>query len=96
MKPVIRFLSRAKLQLLKDTRLPLILGLLAMLLVLWMHLDAPPAIRGFIARLDNVVYDQRFGLFTPSRGEGEHKIVIVDYDQKASTQKGSGPGHASK
>lgn len=90
-KLILRFFSRAKLQILKGARLPLLLGLLAMLLTLWLHLNAPPSITGFIARLDNVVYDQRYNLFLPSRGEGEHKIVIVDYDQKSLDAEGQWP-----
>jgi hypothetical protein len=78
-----RLLSRAKLQLLKGARLPLFLGLMAMLLTLWLHASAPPALAVLIDRLDNIVYDQRFNLFTAPRGGGDHKIVIVDYDQKS-------------
>jgi len=78
-----RLLSRAKLQLLKGARLPLFLGLMAMLLTLWLHASAPPALAVLIDRLDNIVYDQRFNLFTVPRGGGDHKIVIVDYDQKS-------------
>jgi hypothetical protein len=79
-KLILRLLSRAKLQLLRGARLPLTLGLLAMLLTLWIHIDAPASVSIFIDRLDNIVYDQRFNLFMPSGGDGEHKIVIVDYD----------------
>ncbi|MBN4075692.1 adenylate/guanylate cyclase domain-containing protein [Gammaproteobacteria bacterium AH-315-E17] len=60
-------------------------------MTLWLHIDAPPSVGGFIARLDNIVYDQRYNLFLPSRGEGEHKIVIVDYDQKSLDAEGQWP-----
>lgn len=90
-KLILRFLSRAKLQLLKGTRLPLFLGLLAMLLTMWLHISSPQVIRAFIGRLDNVIYDLRFNLFLPSRGNGEHKIVIVDYDQKSLDAEGQWP-----
>jgi adenylate cyclase len=90
-KLILRFLSRAKLQLLKGTRLPLFLGLLAMLLTMWLHISSPQVIRAFIGRLDNVIYDLRFNLFLPSRGNGEHKIVIVDYDQKSLDEEGQRP-----
>ncbi|MDG2090709.1 MAG: adenylate/guanylate cyclase domain-containing protein [Gammaproteobacteria bacterium] len=90
-KLFLRLLSRAKLQILKGARLPLLLGLLGMLLTLWLHLDAPPSVDGFINRLDSIVYDQRFNLFMPSRGDGEHKIVIVDYDQKSLDAEGQWP-----
>ena len=90
-KLLLRLLSIAKLQLLKGARLPLFLGLLAMLLSLWLHISAPPAISGFIDRLDNLVYDQRYNLFIPSRGEGDHKIVIVDFDQRSLDAEGQWP-----
>jgi len=86
-----RLLSRAKLQLLKGARLPLFLGLMAMLLTLWLHASAPPALAILIDRLDNIVYDQRFNLFTVPRGGGDHKIVIVDYDQKSLDAEGQWP-----
>lgn len=88
---ILRFLNRAKLQLLKGARLPLFLGMLAMLFTLWLHISAPPAISSFIDRLDNVVYDQRYNLFMPSRGDGDHKIVIVDYDQRSLDAEGQWP-----
>jgi adenylate cyclase len=88
---LLRLLSRAKLQLLKGARLPLFLGLMAMLLTLWLHASAPPTLRAFIDRLDNIVYDQRFNLFTVPRGGGDHKIVIVDYDQKSLDAEGQWP-----
>ena len=90
-KLILRLLSRAKLQLLKGARLPLTLGLMSMLLTLWLHIDAPASVSIFIDRLDNIVYDQSFNLFVPSRGEGEHKIVIVDYDQKSLDAEGQWP-----
>ena len=76
---------------LKGARLPLFLGLMAMLLTLWLHIDAPASVSNFIDRLDNIVYDQRFNLFIPSSGDGEHKIVIVDYDQKSLDAEGQWP-----
>ena len=90
-KLLLRLLVRAKLQLLKGARLPLLLGLLAMLLSLWLHVGAPPAIAAFIDRLDNLVYDQRYNLFIPARGDGDHKIVIVDFDQKSLDAEGQWP-----
>jgi len=90
-KRILRLLSRARLQLLKGSRLPLLLGLLAMLLTLWLHIDAPASVSSLVDRLDNIVYDQRFNLFTPSRGNGDHKIVIVDYDQKSLDAEGQWP-----
>jgi len=76
---------------LKGARLPLFLGLSAMLLTLWLHIDAPISVSNFIDRLDNIVYDQRFNLFIPSSGDGEHKIIIVDYDQKSLDAEGQWP-----
>jgi adenylate cyclase len=90
-KLLLRLLSRAKLQLLKGARLPLLLGLLAMLFTLWLHASAPPALAVLVDRLDNIVYDQRFNLFTVPRGGGDHKIVIVDYDQKSLDAEGQWP-----
>ena len=90
-KLLLRLLSRAKLQLLKGVRLPLLLGLLAMLFTLWLHTSAPPTLAVFVDRLDNIVYDQRFNLFTVPRGGGDHKIVIVDYDQKSLDAEGQWP-----
>ncbi len=90
-KRLLRLLGRARLQLLKGTRLPLALGLLAMLLTMWLHIDAPASVSVVIDRLDNIVYDQRFNLFIPSRGDGDHKIVIVDYDQKSLDAEGQWP-----
>lgn len=62
-----------------------------MLLTLWLHASAPPAIAVLIDRLDNIVYDQRFNLFMVPRGGGDHKIVIVDYDQKSLDAEGQWP-----
>lgn len=91
LKILLRLLSRTKLQILKGARLPLLFGMLSMLLTLWLHTSAPPALTTFLDRLDNLVYDQRFNLFMAPRGEGEHKIVIVDYDQKSLDSEGQWP-----
>jgi len=90
-KLIQRFFSRLKLHLFKGARLPLFLGLLAMSLTLSLHYSAPPAINAFIARLDNVVYDLRYNLFLPARGTSEHKIVVVDYDQRSLDIEGQWP-----
>ncbi len=78
-----RVFKRARLQIFKGERLPLFLSLLAMLFALWLEVDPPSSLNNFITRLDNVVYDQRYSLFLPSRGEGDHKIVVVDFDQRS-------------
>lgn len=93
-------LSRAALQrtslrlwrsLLHGKRVPVALGLLVTLLVYSLFESSSPVVQALRERLDNVVYDLRFNMFTPSLRSSDPAIVIVDYDQKSLQREGQWP-----
>lgn len=88
---VIKFLKRLQFELLKGSRLPVFLGLLATLLVVTTYTSNNPTIRGLLSRLDNLVYDQRFAFMLETPEETEHKIVIIDIDQRSLEELGRWP-----
>jgi len=88
---LIKFLKRLQFELLKGSRLPVFLGLLATLLVITTYTSNNATIRGLITRLDNLVYDQRFSFMLETPEETEHKIVIIDIDQRSLEELGRWP-----
>lgn len=72
-------------------RIPISISLLVTLLVWALFESSNPAIAGLRQRLDNVIYDQRFNMLTPSSRSSDPAIVIVDYDQKSLEREGQWP-----
>lgn len=72
-------------------RIPVTVGLLVTALVFALFESPNPAIAGLRQRLDNVIYDQRFNMLTPSIRSSDPAIVIVDYDQKSLAREGQWP-----
>ncbi|MEY4643106.1 MAG: hypothetical protein RLZZ227_3100 [Pseudomonadota bacterium] len=84
-------LTRLRAAILRGSRLPTYLDLLVTLLVQWLFWSAPPAITQILDRLDNVIYDQRFNIVQGTLRDNEHKIVIIDYDEKSLEAEGQWP-----
>lgn len=86
-----KVLHRFRFYLFRGSHLPVFLGLLSTFLCWWLYTSAPPAIDALLDRLDNVVYDQRFNLMLQPIPETDHKIIIIDYDQKSLEAEGQWP-----
>ncbi len=76
---------------LRGTRLPTYLGILATLFVYWLHTTNQPLAKSILTRLDYVVYDLRFNVVQGTLRSNEHNIVIVDYDQRSLEAEGQWP-----
>jgi len=88
---VLKFLKRLQFELLKGSRLPVFLGLLGTILVLIVFTSNNPTLDGLITRLDNLIYDQRFAFMLESAEATDHKIVIIDIDQRSLEEEGRWP-----
>lgn len=89
LKPFSRFLSEGK-------RLPIYLGGLATMLVLFLQLSAPPLLSDFLTRLEYLVYDQRLRVMPKAEKPEENKIVIVDLDERSLQAEGQYPWNRIK
>jgi adenylate cyclase len=67
------------------------LGLLGTILVITFYTSNNRTVQGLLTRLDNLVYDQRFSFMLEAPKETEHKIVIVNIDQKSLMAEGKWP-----
>ncbi len=88
---LVKFFRRLKFELLKGSRLPVFLGLLGTILVLTLYTTNNPVLVNFQSRLDNLIYDQRFGFMLEPPPETEHSIVIIDINQESLAQVGQWP-----
>lgn len=88
---IARFLRRVKFELLKGSRLPVFLGLLGTVLTITLYVSSQPVISNFLARLDNLIYDQRFAFMLEPAPVPEHSIVIINVDQRSLAQVGQWP-----
>lgn len=88
---ITRILKKIKVELLKGSRLPVFLGLLGTVLTIILYVSNQPIISGFLARMDNMVYDQRFEFMLEPPPETEHSIVIIDVNQQSLAQIGQWP-----
>ncbi len=86
-----RYLTKLRVVMMRGTRLPTCLGLLVTLLVLWLFTTNQSVIQDLKERLDNVVYDQRFSIVQGTMRRNDHKIVIIDYDEKSLAAEGQWP-----
>lgn len=77
--------------LLKGRRLPVALGLLLTLLISSLQVLPPQGLGSLIERLDNLIYDQRFTLMPKPLVNPEHKIVVVDIDERSLQAEGQWP-----
>ncbi len=89
LKPVLRFISEGK-------RLPTYLGIFVTMFVLWLLSYAPPFVEDFIERLELVIYDQRLEIMPRSQRNPEHRIVIVDLDERSLQAEGQFPWNRIK
>jgi adenylate cyclase len=80
---IIKFLKRLKFELLKGSRLPVFLGLLGTVLTIMLYTTSSPLLNNIQSRIDNLVYDQRFGFMLEPPPETEHTIVILNVDQRS-------------
>ncbi len=89
LKPLQRFLSEGK-------RLPTYLGIFATVFALYLLSYAPPFARDFIDRLELVIYDQRLEIMPRPVRNQEHRIVIVDLDERSLQAEGQFPWNRIK
>jgi adenylate cyclase len=88
---ITKFLKRLKFELLKGSRLPVFAGLLATIFLFSVQTSNNPSIQALFNRLDNLIYDQRFSFMLETPKETEHKIVIIDIDQRSLESYGRWP-----
>ncbi len=88
---LLKFLKRLKFELLKGSRLPVFIGLLVTIFVFTIHTSNNPTISGLFQRLDNLIYDQRFAFMLETTKATEHKIVIIDIDERSLSTYGRWP-----
>lgn len=89
LKPAIRFINQGK-------RLPIYLGALMTLLVIWMQLAPPRALAILIERIEYLVYDQRLAMMPKPERNPEHNIVVVDLDERSLQAEGQFPWNRIK
>src|SRR5690606_28643538 len=63
---------------------------------IWVQLARPERATELIQRLDHLVYDQRFELMPKPLKNPQHKIVIVDIDERSMQVEGRFPWDRSK
>ncbi len=83
--------ARFRVAMLRGTRLPTYLGLLATAIVQWLFITDQPLVNDIFERLDRVVYDQRFNLVPVARRPADTKVVIVDFDERSLAAEGQWP-----
>jgi len=88
---LLKFLKRLKFELLKGSRLPVFIGLLATILVFTIHTSNNSTIISVFQRLDNLIYDQRFAFMLETPKPTEHKIVVIDIDERSLSTYGRWP-----
>lgn len=84
-------MSRISRFLLKGRRLPIAIGLIVTLLISSLQVLPPEGLGSLIDRLDNLIYDQRFTLMPKPLVNPEHKIVVVDIDERSLQAEGQWP-----
>ncbi len=89
--PLSDVMKRLARSLLKGRRLPVVLGLVLTLLVASLQVLPPDGIGSLIDRLDNLLYDQRYNLMSKPSVNPEHKIVVVDIDERSLQAEGQWP-----
>ncbi len=57
---IAKILRKIKVELLKGSRLPVFLGLMGTVLTIILYVSDQPVISNTLARMDNMIYDQRF------------------------------------
>lgn len=89
LKPLQRFLSEGK-------RLPTYLGIFATVFTLYLLSYSPPFVQDFVDRLELVIYDQRLAIMPRQTRNDEHRIVIVDLDERSLQAEGQFPWNRIK
>lgn len=80
----------------EGNRLPIFMGFLLTLFVLWLQLSPPGIVAALIQRLDYLVYDQRFDIMPNPVKSPDNKIVIVDIDERSLQAEGQYPWNRIK
>ncbi len=78
-------------QVFRGARLPILCGLLLTALLVRVQMAPGSAAGELIERIDYLVYDFRFELLPPVAGSRDHRIVIVDIDEKSLAAEGRWP-----
>lgn len=76
--------------------MPILLGVLGTLFVLWLQADAPGFVASFVQRLEYLVYDARLEMMPKAEKAAENKIVIVDLDERSLQVEGQYPWNRIK
>ncbi|MFN3164122.1 MAG: CHASE2 domain-containing protein, partial [Pseudohongiellaceae bacterium] len=88
-KPLSRWLSQGK-------RLPIYLGVLMTLVVVWLQLTPPQTLAAILERIEYLVYDQRLAAMPKPQRNTDHNIVIVDLDERSLQAEGQFPWNRIK
>ena len=89
LQQVSRFINQGK-------RLPVALGLLVMLFVMWLQLSPPQFVYALMERIEYLVYDQRLSIMPKAQRNPDHNIVIVDIDERSMQEEGHFPWNRIK
>lgn len=84
-----RFINQGK-------RLPIYLGMLMTIIVVWLQMAPPPGLAGIIQRIEYLVYDQRLSTMPKPERNPEHNIVVVDLDERSLQAEGQFPWNRIK
>lgn len=84
-----RFVSQGK-------RLPIVLGILGTVLMMWVLVAAPAFLNSLVQRLEYLVYDIRLDVMPKAEKPTENKIVIVDLDERSLQAEGQYPWNRIK
>ncbi len=77
-------------------RLPIYLGILGTIFVLWLQIGAPLLVQNLIIRLEYLIYDQRLSSMPKAVKSDDNKIVIVDLDERSLQAEGQYPWNRIK
>lgn len=77
-------------------RLPIYLGMLGTIFVLWLQIAAPLFVNDFIQRLEYLIYDQRLSAMPKAEKPAENKIAIVNLDERSLQAEGQYPWNRIK
>ncbi|MFK7863953.1 MAG: CHASE2 domain-containing protein [Pseudohongiellaceae bacterium] len=89
-------LRRLKRLAMQGKRLPIGLGLISLLFMLYLQLAAPTSVAELITRVEYLVYDQRMTLAPKPEKNPDNKIVIVDLDERSLQAEGQYPWNRIK
>lgn len=88
-RAIVRFLTQGK-------RLPILLGVVTTMLVLWLQVSRPAIFSSIIERVEYLVYDARLDIMPKAEVPPDNKIVIVNLDERSLQAEGQYPWNRIK